>query len=189
MILRSGILVEHLVQSNLTQNWALYSLPDSVVAAGGYEMNVCPCGKNGSHWPNYHGHWGKKEIQVLVEVSVSLFRQLGNWEKPPVTSRILKKTVSWEDIPGRKLRTDPEVGTSTSAWVSVTHQSSLTTVTGSSACWDKTCRNQPWTEDPWAVSLWSLHCPQTQEVPNWKFNIPPDNVTKQGTTRQRLKWH
>lgn len=91
MILRSGILVEHLVQSNLSQNWALYSLPDSVVAAGGYEVNVCPCGKNGSHWPNYHGHWGKKEIQVLVEVSVSLFRQHGNWEKPPVTSRILKK--------------------------------------------------------------------------------------------------
>jgi len=59
-----------------------------------------------------------------------------------------KKQSIGEDVPGKKLRSDPEVGTSASAWVRVTHQSLLTTVTGSSACWDKTCKNQPWTEDP-----------------------------------------
>lgn len=188
MILRSGILVEHLVQSNLTQNWALYSLPDSVVAAGGYEMNVCPCGKNGSHWPNYHGHWGKKEIQVLVEVSVSLFRQHGNWEKPPVTSRILKNSELERIFLEGNLRLT-RGGHKHIRMGQVTRQSSLTTVIGSCTCWVKTCRNQPWTEDPWAVSSWSSHCPQTQEVPNWKFNIPPDKVNKQGARRQRLKWH
>lgn len=65
-----------------------------------------------------------------MDVSVAF---LDNSGKLHVRNGIFKKSIG-EDIPGNKLKTDIEVGTSTSAQVRVTHQTFADHVSVTVAC-------------------------------------------------------
>ena len=170
MILGSRILVEKSTSVNSVRNWALHSLPNPVPMVGteGNERNVCSCVKNGGHWHDYPGHLGtERSTEVDGRISTVFLDNMGierslMWQ---FQERNLNLTQRWGPA-------HLHVGESLSLiFTAHCHCHTVTAgITGTSP-------GQK-THERHLHGLYNCH--HTQQVPNWKFNIPPGKVIKQG---------
>ena len=91
-----------------------------MLSAGVFERNVCLWVKNGGCSHNYHGHLGKQEVQKLLGGSAQSLETRELRETSCDKQNLKKIKNAGESIPEKKI-TDTEVGTSTSAYVTVAH--------------------------------------------------------------------